>query len=102
MNFPSSKTSRWAVLNLLGVWPSDTKIAVRRDGDPGRPVERVRTISATPLPSIISTLPDGLSLRTLALTTPSAVLVDMPSTSTSSLTSLVQRFPSPSMVNPCG
>jgi len=61
-----------------------------------------RPLPATPcLPSVNSTLSDGLSLSTSwPMTMPAAFFADIPNTVASSLTSLAHKFPFASIVKP--
>jgi hypothetical protein len=84
MNLPflSNFTMR-ALLKVLGWWPSETKISPF--GAIATPVGRSKVSGPLPgtpsLPSVIRTLPSGLSLSTSwPMTTPSAFFADMPST----------------------
>ena len=63
-----------------------------------------RPLPETPsVPSVIRTLPVGLSLRaSWPMTTPSLFFAEKPSIVALSLTSVVQIFPSLSTVRPCG
>src|SRR5204863_3460211 len=96
MNFPSFE---YFTTRLFEPWPSaDEDVPVGSRHDSGRRPEMTLVVSGSP--SVISTCPWGLNLRTKCpALTPALVAV---ATASSAAASVAQMLPSRSTCNPCG